>query len=337
MTQTLQRCRMSPNTSLADYLQTVYRPDRVNLRGPTVRQIQTSINRFAAFLGRPPSLRDLNEETITAFKTAFSSGGLSRGGRTPAPATINSKVKDLASIWRLAWERRHVDAAPRKIRRAREPRRQPKAYTVDEMRRIVEAAMVLPGTVGLVNRDPYVIERRLWWTALILTCYSTAARIGAVLAVRTEDYDGRLYLRAETQKQHADQSVSPSPEAVDAIEAIYDPHRPTLFWWPYGRRYLYKYHKDRILTPAGIRSTRSGMDQFQKYRRTGISLVAAENEDLAVKLAGHSSPAITRRNYIDPDVVTPHAAAALLPCLHAGHLSPAILAFRTVHGSDAAG
>lgn len=304
-------------TPLACYFREVYQPDRVNLRAATIKQVTTSLKRFEAFLGRQPTLADLDEQTINDFKTAYAAGMLpDQKSREPAPATINSKLRDLCAIWQLAWDRRDVRKAPRKIRRARLPKRQPKAYTLAEMRLIMEQARSLAGTVGLVGRDPWAIERRLWWPALILACYSTAGRIGALLSVETHDYDGRrLYLRAENQKQGADQTVWLNGEAIEAVDAIFDPRRPRLFWWPYGRRYLWKYHKQFILDTAGIVSTRKGMDQFQKYRRTGLSHVAAQNEDQAVKLAGHSSPAITRRNYLDPDIVNPEGAAALVPNL----------------------
>lgn len=320
----------APDTTLLDYFTDVYVPDRVNLRDPTISQIRVTLRIFGRFLSRPATLDDLDENTLNSFKAAYSAGTLPEQKHAAAAATVNSKLRDLRAIWATAWDRHHTRKAPRKIRRAREERRQPKAYSLAEMRRILSQARSLTGTVGIIGREPFVIERRLWWPALILACYSTAARIGATMAVRTADYDGRrIYLRAENQKQHADQTVWPNQEAIEAIDAIYDPRRLYLFWWPYSRRYLYRFHKQSILDAAGIVSTRKGMDQFQKYRRTGLSHVAAQNEDQAVKLAGHSSPAITRRNYLDPDIVNPEGAAALVPNLtpdpHDDPNGPAIL------------
>jgi hypothetical protein len=74
------------------------------------------------------------------------------------------------------------------------------------------------------------------------------------------------------------------------------------------------------------------MDQFQKYRRTGLSHVAARNEDQAVKLAGHSSPAITRRNYLDPDIVHPQGASSLVPALDRPEDDPVILSIADYAG-----
>jgi len=292
--------KSQPNTSLSKYLLDVYVPDRTNLRPPTIEQMRVSIRIFDRFLGRNATLNDLDEETICGFKKAYAAGQVAGQKTTPQPDTICSKLRDIEAIWRTAWNRRHTRKAPRKITRPRKPKRQPKAYSLQEMRQIIAQVETLPGTVGVANVHPFVIERKLWWRALVLC------------------YDGRaLYLRAEHQKQHADQTVWPNADGIDAIEAIYDPKRPTLFWWPYRRDYLYRYHKRAILVPAGIEvnRTRKGMDQLQKYRRTGLSHVAAQSEDLAVKLAGHSSPAITRRNYLDPDIVNPHGAAALVPSL----------------------
>lgn len=304
------------HTPLRAYFREVYVPDRVNLRAGSIAQIETTIAIFGRHLGRAPTIDDLDEPTLRQFKAAYSAGLVpGQQQRPPSAATVNSKLRDLCALWRLAWDKHDTRKAPRKIRRAREDRRQPVAYSLAEMRQILQEAGRMQGTVGTAGRHPHVIAGGLWWTALILTCYSTAARIGALLAVRAEDYDGtRIFLRAKTQKQHADQSVWPSAEAIVAIDAMHDARRATLFWWPYGRRYLYRCHR-RLLDRAGIVSTRRGMDQFQKYRRTGLSHVAAQNEDQAVKLAGHSSPAITRRNYLDPDIVNPSGAALLVPSL----------------------
>lgn len=299
-----------PQTPLRDYFREVYIPDRVNLRPGTIEQFQVSIRMFDRFLNRPSTIDDLCQETIACFMSWYVA--------KVAASTVNAKRKDLLALWRTAWDRHDTRKAPRKIRRAKEAYHEPRAYSLETMQEIIKQAGKLRGTVGDPKKHQFAIPRAQWWTALILTQYSTAARIGAVRATRTTDCDlGRrtLRLRAETQKQNRDQTFTLIPDAVAAIREIYDRRREYLFWWPYKRRYFHDCYNRLIIKPLGFDPEPGAMNRTHKIRRTTLSHVAAQNKDQAFKLAGHRDPATTERHYLDPAIVNPDGAALYVPSL----------------------
>ena len=302
----------SSATELVDYLHDVYLTDRINLRQSTVQQIEVSIKIFGRFLERPATIDDLRKDTIVKFMAWYA--GLVKG------STVNAKRKDLVAIWRVAWDKGDTRCAVRKIPRAREEKLEPEAYFLDTMQAIIKRAGELDGTVGTSGKHRWSIPRSLWWTALLTTQYSTAARIGALRQAKTADCDlarRTLTLRAKTQKQNAEQSFTLIPDAVRAIEAIYDPTREDLFWWPYCRRYFHDYYDRHIIKPLGIPSTGRSMDKTHKIRRTTLSYVAVQNRHQAYNLAGHRNPETTDRHYLDPRIVNPDGASLLVPSLSA--------------------
>ncbi len=104
--------KITAQTTLQSYLETVYVEDRINLRASTVSAICYSIRAYARFLERSPTIADLNKDTITSFMAWYA--------QRVAGSTVNAKRKDLLALWRVAWDKRHTRVAPRKIARARE-------------------------------------------------------------------------------------------------------------------------------------------------------------------------------------------------------------------------
>ncbi len=302
--------KITPQTQLHSYLNKTYAEDRINLRETTLAQIRTSIRAFERFLERAAMIADLQEDTVTSFLAWYSQFVVGR--------TVNAKRKDLLALWRLAWDKHHTRIGPRHIARARESQPEPEAYDLATMKAILDQASKIPGTIGRPAKDPWVIPRADWWTALMASQYSTAARIGALRSTLTVDCDlraGTLLLRAKEQKQNRDQSFTLMPEAVEAIRAIYDPNRKYLFWWPYCKRYFYTCYDRFIIKPLGIVPKRKSMEKTHKIRRTTLSHVASKDREAAYQLAGHRDRRTTDQHYLDPRIVNPQGAAPLIPSL----------------------
>ena len=70
---------------------------------------------------------------------------------------------------------------------------------------------------------------------------------------------------------------------------------PELLPWPYSATYLYARLK-KVLAAAGLAGKRLA---FHQVRRSAISHIAAAGGD-PVQFAGHASPAVTKRWYLDP-------------------------------------
>ena len=71
---------------------------------------------------------------------------------------------------------------------------------------------------------------------LLLADWYTGARLRALLAVTPADVDfanGGLYLRADSQKNKADQFLDFGPDAAKALKAIWRPQSRLVWPWPY--------------------------------------------------------------------------------------------------------
>src|SRR5690606_12376925 len=98
------------------------------------------------------------------------------------PATVNSSYR---SPWFAVWRAAHragLIATEPKIKKLREPRSAPDAWSLDEFRAIVNAtADFMPGKCyGRIPCGP-------WWRAMLLTAWYTGLRRAALFAIRRSD------------------------------------------------------------------------------------------------------------------------------------------------------
>ena len=153
----------------------------VNARPATCEAYQTALNHWWAFAGETP-LEAINSPLIDRF-LAFC---LDRHG----PATCNKTRSHLTAIFRQAVREGRMPRLP-EWRKLREPRRAPLAFTIEGVRAILSVAATCAAGTGVFSAT--------WWRALLLAIWYTGARISALLAVETADFDeaaGGLYVRS---------------------------------------------------------------------------------------------------------------------------------------------
>ncbi len=190
---------------------------------------------------------------------------------------------------RLAFERRLLPVLPN-CPPSVLPERVPHAWTVDEIRRLHQAAAETRGNVG-------TIPAGIWWPALLALLWESGERIGAVMQARWSDYSRpHLLLPAESRKgRRRDRLHVLTDRTCDRLDMAHQPGRDELLWWPGDRLYVYnRLHK--ILSRAGLDGKRIA---FHQIRRTGASHLAAAGGD-ATAFLDHASPRTTQRWYLDP-------------------------------------
>jgi len=224
-------------------------------------------------------------------------------GRSPATAATYRRM--LRAVLRFG--EREGYCGHYELPAVRVPRRAPRAWTADEVSRIVVAATTWPGTVG----------RHLachWWPALLLTCYYSGARIGSIMAAEPFDWNPQhMTLTLRHTKSSAAQVCRLHPQAAKAIARIYDPQAERLFVWPYHRRHLFTVCR-RIVEAAGVPCPRRKFNLFHRLRRTALTYCWAVDPAVAQRQGGHSSAEITRRHYVDPRIAADGLCAAdILP------------------------
>jgi len=298
--------------SLMRFFREVYRPQRMT--GATdgaVGQVRFVISRFAKYLGRPPLLSDLTDETVSGFMQSILDSGLSR-------VTANHSRGYVLALWRYAYRvykkqtgrKRLVREAP-DVPKLREHRRLPVAWTIEQMQRLLTAAAETGGSIDSIPAG-------LWWTALLLTMYDTGIRRGAAFAIQRCDVDldtGWLTVPAENQKQKVEQRFKVSGQTSDALRRIWEPPRRLLFPWPSQKTNAAWTKLTGILIRAEL--PHGPRDKYHKIRRTTASHIAkAAGVSVASAVLGHSDVEVTKR-YIDPTIAGSSVnATAYLPRLN---------------------
>ena len=293
--------------TLRHLFETQYRPERLlDATAIYVNEIRATLVRLNRHFGRELLLDELTNELAADHFAWLRDQGLK-------PASINSGHRaTIFAIWRFAFERKLIDRGP-SVRKLRETREEPDSWTIEEARRIVSAATLVPFKDSIGG-----IEPGSWWKAILLVCWWTALRRKSLLAIKRDHVNldtGWLTLKGDSIKNKRGKQFRIGADAVCAIRDIWLPDRELLFPWPDR---IEKLHHDfrRILAAAGVRNGhRTGLNQFHKLRRTVATQVAVNSGiEAASSLLGHSSQQVTLR-YVDPSKLPGNDATKHLPQL----------------------
>lgn len=253
-------------------------------------QLRAAVANLAEMLKRMPTLGDLDRNGIDLILRLMKY--MTEKNRTPK--TVNHYRASIILLWAEAHERKWIKAlppTPRQVRKVKVPRRQPRAWTDEELEKLIGACCMAP-------------TRRGWgpihWSALILTALETSVRINALMRIPFENFDpDRMLLTTEArfQKNREETIHRLHPETAALVASM--PRlgtSPYLFAWPYNRRFLFRrYHTD-ILDPSGLSNTRH--DLFHKLRRSSYTRVFAKFGLIAAsEHAGHATD--MSRFYLD--------------------------------------
>jgi integrase len=282
------------------------------LKGRTVQLIGDTINRLQDFLGREPTLDDLDDMVVARF--ARWRATTPHRGRMVAPATVRKDLAHLTSIWNHAARKRmkrsggdllEFPSLPRGL--VKVPHKAPKGYTIEDIAGMLEAAQNRFQPVGPVPGS-------VFWTSLILAAWETGARIGSLLGVRWEDLTGQqIYFRPEEYKGGVKSITRPISAE---LSAQLEPHRrdPGELVWPWCdyRKKNSIFQALRMIcheadvTPRGFHAIR---------KAAGSYVAAAGGESAAQQFLAHENARTTRAHYLDPSIVKERSGLEFLPKL----------------------
>jgi integrase/recombinase XerD len=239
------------------------------LSANTLAAYRRDLARYVAFLaGRGVAEpADVTERDVEDYVLAVRTGGDGR-----APLSAASAARGVVAI--RGWHRFCVPEGlaardpARDVRPPAQPRRLPKALSVDDVRRLLEQGVVGDGPVPLRDR------------ALLEVLYSTGARISEAVGLDVDDLDteaGAVRLFGKGSKERV---VPVGSYAVQAVEAYLVRARPALATAGRGTPALF-------LNARGARLTRQSA--------WAVLRAAAERAGLAG--AAHVSPHTLRHSF----------------------------------------
>jgi integrase len=275
--------------TLSEFFKTTYRP--LKLRGRSQQTVRLYSNLFVQFsrwlaaegIADAAGIEHLDELLLARY--------LEHRAASRSPYTAEKERTQLLALARLAWERRvpgleRMPTCPPSVL----PDRVPTAWTAEEMQRLFAAAGQAAGAVGTIPASQ-------WFSAAIQLAYETGERIGALLATPATDYRRpTLTVQPAARKGGRRGRVYGLSDGLcDRLDRVVAHGHPELLPWPQAPTHVYHRLK-AIMAVAGLSGKRLAWHQI---RRTAISQIAGAGGD-PVAFAGHASPAVTKRWYLDP-------------------------------------
>jgi integrase len=280
---------------LTELLHDFYAPMR-RISDRTIELYGYTIKSFGDFLGREPTVADLDELVVARF--------LAHRIRTREPATAAKDRAQLRALWEWAARGKMVDTWPR-IQPVNVPERVPEAWFTEEFQRLLTEASKETVTISGT-------PAALFWRAILLVCYDTGERISSVLALRWRNVRGLtvLYEAEDRKGKRRDLLREITEQTAEAMQAIKGSRTPddAVFLWDKNPKYIWR-RLAIILKRAGLPSGRK--DKFHKIRKTCASYSQAGGVS-AQDVLDHADPKTTRK-YLDPRIVKPPSAISVLP------------------------
>ena len=289
--------------TLLDFFRETYQPQRLLGKShKTVLAYEATIRIFGRQLKRPARLRDLTDAKISRFiRDRIYVEKVAKG-------TAKRDQDQLLALWRYARDLGLVRRGPT-LQAVDVPWPDPRAYTREELEKLWQAIQREDRKV-LVASEPCAIyvPGPLYWSAVFDAFWDTAARFNEIFSLTELDLDlerGFVTIRAENTKgSKAPRTYRLGERTIAGIKTLLDcyPKRGQsfrVFRFASNPGILYSRLGD-IIDAAGIEKIEG--KRFHMFRRSRLTYERIEGGD-ATKLAGHSSSAITERNYIDRRIV----------------------------------
>jgi len=192
------------------------------------------------------------------------------------PVTINNRLRSLKAFLNWCLEQKYIDSLPFKIKKVKEPSKEPRVFTSDEFQTILK------------NTDDGVMK------SYFRFCYFTGMRIGEINATEWIIDNDRNYIKITKSKRE---------ESSNRVQPVESSLRSD---WEMIKAHLYRENR---VTKAFTKAAKiSG--SYVKNRKTLHALRHSYGNEwvksgkpLAVlsKLLGHSSIKVTNDFYIDAD------------------------------------
>lgn len=227
--------------------------------------------------GHAWAVADLQDAAVNAWLAAQVKAGRNR-------KTLHTTRGAILTLWRAA----HADGLadpPRQVRPVKVVAPLTRAWTRDEVARLLAAAAAVPGRFRRLKmlRGPLL-------HALFATAYYGALRPGDLLARRGDELQPNGLLRWRQNKTGVEHRVVLPASVVDLIRATFPPARGVLF--PISRKVL-AYYWPRLKLAAGV----AGSPKW--FRRAAATAVEALEPGAAWQLLGHTGPHLAGKSYID--------------------------------------
>lgn len=278
----------------------------------TVTMYCQTLDRFRDFLGREPTLDDLDDLVVSKFlrwrrETKHS-------WKLISPASLSKDSAQLRTIWTWAAKKRLKRSDGELLdfpdyARPRVPKPVPKAYRAEHLAMLLTYSRRRVGHISGVPAAWY-------WTTKIMAMFQTGERIGAILEIRWSEVNTdrhELTFLAATRKNRMETITrSITPELSEMMAA--GRRRPEDRVWPWleDRTKTSIYGSLRVL----CESAKVPYLPFHSIRKATASYLKAAGVSAKFQL-GHASEEMAENHYYDQTIVGRESHLDLLPRIDA--------------------
>jgi integrase len=226
------------------------------IRSNSAAQYRIAARCIEAWAKRPVQVEEMSADLFNAWLVAIE--------RRLSNETVRTRKRHVAALWRAA----HADGlcpnayCSHQVRRVTCRRPPTRAWSVDEVRRIVEAAKKLQGTqdVGL--------SKATFWELAVRTAWDTALRMGDLLEARTGDFSPEGEAVLTQSKTGRPVFVRMNPKTRELQQQATWRLRRKLIPWPYSREHFRK-EFERLVHAAGLVGS---MKKLRKSSATNVEI-----------------------------------------------------------------
>jgi len=201
--------------------------------------------------------------------------------------TTRSERTILLSLWNWGYQRGLVKEAPRGVLKMKARRKPTKAWTVPQLKAVLDAAKAKAG-----RRLRSGADLGDFLTCWVLVGYECGARFGDVMSFTRDHIDGDTL--AWVQSKTGDPITRPlTPACLDAIDKMLAASPDgRILGWACGRRMAMRYMRE-LLDSLGV----GGSSKW--LRRSGATHCEMEKAGAGRLHLGHRSPALFEQAYCD--------------------------------------
>jgi integrase len=266
-----------------------------------------SLGKFGEFLGHEPTVADLTTMKVAEFLRWRALN--TRAGKPISQDTVTKDRDQILAVWRWMRDEDLIAGKPPALKRKKKVERTPRAYTANDMARLIMRARKRHGRTG-------GLPSRWWWSSILYAQWVCGARIGELMLLRWKHVDletCRVVFTAETRKgKTADISHALPADLCRQLEE----HRrgPDDLVWPWDRKQSTSIYQSlrSLCRTAGVAYL-----PFHAVRKSSASYVHAGGGDATAHL-GHHSTEMTRTHYLAPAITQTRSALDYLPALDLG-------------------
>jgi integrase len=250
-----------------------------------VRQYEIAVDLFERWAKRTIRLDELDEMEISAWLRDYS--------QTVAPSTVKSKRVMIVGLWRNAADDGYIDPPRRRIRTARVISDAPEAWTVDEVRRLVDACRTMkrPHRCGL--------PRSVFFELAVRVAWDTGLRWGDLCRLRVDQITPEGFAAFSQSKTGRVVVCHLEADTVELLrQSLELVPRDLVCPWMSSRE-SFNAQIRTLVRKAGIRR-----GTWKWLRRASATDVEIQQAGSAARHLGHAPGSrIAYTNYVDPRVI----------------------------------